>query len=129
MQKVVEKVRETRTAWLARYGVPISKEFVDFANAVGDLCDAALMASPQKTDDPNQDPGSTPWRTALATGRKRMPDGSERVMLVILRDDTLQLTTFLKPDDAENLAEQLLRTAQEIKTGLVIPQGKILAGG
>lgn len=66
-------------------------------------------------------PGASPWRTALVTGRQKMPDGSERVMLIILRDDTLQVAAFITPDQADGLAEQLMNTAVQIRTGLVVP--------
>jgi uncharacterized membrane protein len=41
--------------------------------------------------------------------------------LIILRDDILQIATFLTPDQADTLADDLMRTAAEIRTGLVIP--------
>lgn len=74
------------------------------------------------------DPGTTPWRTALCTGRKSMPDGSEKVMLIILRDDTLQVATFISPEQAEKLSEDLLNTAMQIRTGLVIPSRNEISG-
>lgn len=74
-----------------------------------------------------QDPGTTPWRTALCTGRRKMADGSEKVMLVILRDDTLQVATFITPEQAEKLSEELLNTAVEIRTGLTLPPKNSIA--
>lgn len=38
---LVEKVKQTRTAWLEQHGVPISHEFANFAEAVGNLCNYA----------------------------------------------------------------------------------------
>jgi len=86
------------------------------------------MADPTKPVLDDQDPGSTPWRTALATGTRKMPDGSQRVMLIILRDDTLQIATFLEAGQAEKLAEDLLKSALQIKSGLFVPPGASLAG-
>jgi hypothetical protein len=45
---LAEKVKETRTAWLEQHGVPISQEFVHFANAIGDLV-AALDGETTRT--------------------------------------------------------------------------------
>lgn len=68
-------------------------------------------------------------QTALTTGKFRRPDGSEVVMLIILRDDILQIATFLSVDQASALAEDLLRTATELRTGLVVPPaGRIHTG-
>lgn len=81
------------------------------------------MAEPLKPPplvDPS-DPGSTPWKTALVTGKQRMADGTERVMLVILRDDTLQVVAFISDAQAETLAQSLLQTVMQIRTGLVVP--------
>lgn len=78
-------------------------------------------------DDP-QNPG-TPWKTALCTGRQKMPDGSERVMLIILRDDTLQVCSFITTEQAETLAQSLLQTVVQIRTGLVVPMGSALVTG
>lgn len=57
-----------------------------------------------------------------------MPDGSEKVMLIILRDDTLQVATFISPEQAEKLSEDLLNTAMQIRTGLVIPSRNEISG-
>lgn len=48
-------------------------------------------------------------------------DNVERVMFIILRDDTLQLATFMEPRHAEELAGELIRIAAEIRTGIVMP--------
>ena len=70
------------------------------------------------------------WRTALAVGRQKVPNGPDRVMLVIIRDDTLQVAAFITPDQALELAAQLTHTATEISTGLTLPPhaGTIQAG-
>ena len=39
LEKAYNKIAQTRTAWLQQHGVPISQEFVDFANAIGELRD------------------------------------------------------------------------------------------
>lgn len=75
-----------------------------------------------------QDVGTVPWRTALVTGRKKMPDGTERVMLIILRDDTLQIAAFITPEQADELAQSLLNTSVQIRTGLVIPPKGSIVG-
>ena len=40
----IAEVKRTRENFLHHHGVPISQEFADFANAIGDLCDAAAAA-------------------------------------------------------------------------------------
>lgn len=77
--------------------------------------------TPPAPSGATDDPGKTPWRTALCTGRQKMKDGTEKVMLIILRDDTLQVATFLTTEQAEKLGEELLNTSAQIRTGLVIP--------
>ena len=51
-----ERVKQTRTAWLEQHGVPISREFVHFANAIGDLLallsTSGTAALACKTDGP-----------------------------------------------------------------------------
>lgn len=42
MAELVARVRATRRAYLELHGVPLSMEFVHFAEAMGDLCTAAL---------------------------------------------------------------------------------------
>jgi hypothetical protein len=54
MEALAEKVKQTRTAWLEQHGVPISQEFVDFANALGDLLEAAIAAPAGKGDSNGQ---------------------------------------------------------------------------
>lgn len=66
--------------------------------------------------------------TALCVGSQRMPSGENKVMLVILRSDTLQVATFLKPEQAETLAQQLLQECMKLRTGLVIPNSRSNAG-
>lgn len=41
MNELVEKVKATRTTWLQQHGIPISHEFAEFAEAVGNLCNWA----------------------------------------------------------------------------------------
>lgn len=84
--------------------------------------------APPPLVDPS-DLGSTPWKTALVTGKQRMSDGTERVMLVILRDDTLQVVSFISPEQAETLAQSLLQTVMQIQTGLVVPPSNSLISG
>lgn len=80
------------------------------------------MAEEQQSPPPiPKDQGTTPWRTALLVGKQRTPAGIEKVMLIILRDDTLQIALFITPEQAEELAEQFMNTATQIRTGLVIP--------
>ena len=43
--ELVEQVKLKRTAWLEQHGVPISMEFVEFANAIGDLTDTVEAAA------------------------------------------------------------------------------------
>lgn len=43
----------TRTAYLERHGVPISMEFVNFVNELGELCDAAGRMSGSAEKGPN----------------------------------------------------------------------------
>lgn len=40
--QVVEELRNARTAWLEQHGVPISMEFVRFANAIGEADDTIV---------------------------------------------------------------------------------------
>jgi uncharacterized membrane protein len=75
------------------------------------------------------DPGTTQWKTALVTGRHKKPDGTEVVMLIILRDDTLQVCAFIEPNQAESLAQSLMQTVVQIKTGLVVPAGSSILSG
>jgi uncharacterized membrane protein len=76
-----------------------------------------------------EDFGATPWKTALCTGRQRKPDGTEVVMLIILRDDTLQVCSFITPEQAETLAQSLLQTVMQIRTGLVVSAGSSILSG
>jgi hypothetical protein len=66
--------------------------------------------------------------TSLAVGTQKMPSGENKVMLIILRSDTLQVATFLKPEQADALAQQLLQESARIRTGLIIPPNVSLAG-
>lgn len=49
-------------------------------------------------------------------------------MLIILRDDTLQVAAFITPAQADELAQSLLNTSTQIRTGLVIPPQPSIAG-
>jgi hypothetical protein len=76
------------------------------------------MATPEQTP---QIEFKRVGQTALTTGRFKKPDGTECVMFIILRDDVLQVAVFISPEQADHLAEDLMRTAAEIRTGLVMP--------
>lgn len=46
LREQIETVKRTRTAWLEQHGVPISMEFVHFAEAIGQLCtDAQIVVA------------------------------------------------------------------------------------
>lgn len=40
LQELAVKARDARTRWLESHGVPISQEFADFAQAIGELITA-----------------------------------------------------------------------------------------
>ena len=44
-EPLAERVKQTRTAWLEQHGVPISHEFADFMDALGDLLHATVSVS------------------------------------------------------------------------------------
>lgn len=77
------------------------------------------MSTPAQGHEPTY--GSKSWKTALLVGKQRTPDGTDKVMVVLLRDDTLQVAAFLSVEQADQLAEQLVNTVTSIRTGLVIP--------
>lgn len=77
------------------------------------------MSTPATSTTPEY--GGQGWKTALLVGRQKTPDGKEKVMLILLRDDTLQVATFISPEQADQLAEQLMNMSSQIRTGLVIP--------
>lgn len=52
-RKLAEEVQRTRTSWLEQHGVPISQEFADFAEAIGNLCAAHLQSAPAPTEGPS----------------------------------------------------------------------------
>lgn len=81
------------------------------------------MAEPSNPTEPN-------WRTALAVGIWKTPAGEQKIMLIAVRDETLQFSLFVTAEQAEKLGHDLVREALKLRTGLELPPGAgVITGG
>lgn len=113
---VIAEVKRIREIFLDHHGVPISQEFVDFANAIGNLCDAAvaLALASAAVDVPVEDQGKPDARPAteekawLIERRQHGPveylTGETSGYFPSWDADSLLAIRFCRREDAERIA-------------------------
>jgi hypothetical protein len=90
LRELADKVVTTRTKWLEQHGVPISPEFSEFAEAIGNLVDAAYCGA-----SPDQNIHLTEM-TTRAHGAEARLEAAEKELAAAWKDASMEL-----PDEDE----------------------------